>query len=175
MSNKRRTHGLPFTHLVPIHAGGSDPSTGVNPTRVRQAITTQTVVPEGDGTAHQALLQSGAVGNTVSFTVASDVFPSNDEIWIGDLPLIEGSHFNGVNGDANGTAANLSNAINNLYGYLGWAAGAVGNVVTVSARPRDPQIRKIRVVNRLNPANFLAGSPESQPDDVFFGEPTIIS
>lgn len=171
----RRNYGRPVTRLVPIHAGSSDPSTGTNPTRVRQAITSQTVLE--DGRATQALLQSGAPGNVVSFTWGlGPIYPSADEIWFGDLPMIEGQHWDGVNGDGTASAAAFETAFNTLYGYLGWTANAVANTLVISARPRDPQIRKVRGVMRTSPANmFFFSSPEVLPDDVFFGAPEIIS
>jgi len=171
----RRNYGSPVTRLVPVHSGGSDPSTGTNPTLVRQAITSQTVTEDGD-TASQALAQTGAVGNVIEFTWAlAPSYPAGDELWIGDLPLIEGRHYNGANGDSNTSASNFAAAFNALYGYLGWTVNAVANVVTVTARPRDPQIRDIRTVFRTNPQNFLIGESEVQPNDVFFGPPVIIS
>lgn len=169
----RTNLGLPYTLLVPVHEGGSDPSTGVNPTLVRQAMVRQNTTVGGRlGTG---LLQEGGPGGSFTITVDNASFPSGDEIWLGDLPLIEGKHWSGTDGDANDTADSIADAITALYGHLGWSAtGSLGDHCTVNP-PADPQVRKIRLNCRVNPANISVSSDVSYPDDLYFGPPSVVS
>lgn len=88
---------------------------------------------------------------TGDITVDNASFPSGDQLFVSGFQIIEGIHFNGVDGDTTATAVALATALDAIPGI---SATVDGDVVTVSLRVKQLGSEAFRVRNRKDPGNF---------------------
>jgi hypothetical protein len=148
MSKKLISAQAPFTMLVPVHRGGSNPSRGRagNPVVKRQTMTLQhfpeipgrgpdlaTHSPQtpGIGTrvGHMGYTTPGIpLAATGVITVATNVFAGPTTVLLGQYLLTSGVEFL-IGGSTDATALALSDAIDVLPGY---SASVVASDITVT-------------------------------------------
>lgn len=138
--------------LVANIEGAGDPSIGVNPVKVRTGFARQNL-PEVSriGGVYTNVFEYGRVFDrrspgthtllgkltgsyvraSATITVVSNVFTNAATLYVGDYTFTSGVDY-AVGGGVNATATNIAAAINGVGGY---AAAAVGPVVTVTAPP----------------------------------------
>jgi hypothetical protein len=135
-----------FKILVANLRGGSDPSRGINPTKVRQGfemqffhdIANSDVRTRTDNymdpgtTVRQGLLAYTTppepVGCTGTITVTDNDFTADAMLQVGEYEVVSGVHFT-PGGDVDATALNLATYIDTLPGF---SAVAVGPIVTLT-------------------------------------------
>ena len=163
----------PFKTLVSNLKGGSDPSKGAsgNPQKSRIGFNQSNIV---GARLHSGIkVTNGAeidVADSLTYDLTIKVVegggysvPNNlegDSVFLGDVEIKEGLHYNGTAGNDNTTATSLATAINRINGYR---ATADNNIVYVAGSfgTDRPNQYEAKIITRIGAANFTVSNDDS--------------
>ena len=163
----------PFKTLVSNLKGGSDPSKGVsgNPQKSRVGFNQSNIV---GARLHSGIkVNNGSeidVADSLTYDLTIKVVEGagysvanteeGDSVFLGDVEIKEGLHYNGTAGDDDTTATDLATAINRINGYR---AVADTNIVYVAGSfgTDKPSRYEAKVISRIGAANFTVSNDDS--------------
>ena len=162
----------PFKTLVSNLKGGSDPSKGVggNPVKARVAFEQSNVTGARLNSGIKAVSPSGIdTANPLTYDLILRVVEGGgyevanelmgDSVYLGEVEIKEGLHFDGTTGNDNATAGDLASAINRISGYV---AVADNNLIYIAGSfgTDNPHRYEAKVISRIGASNFTLSTDE---------------